>query len=79
MTRAPGFGDLFAAFPLRTLLLSVTPLVLALVQGVNGVLYGGNLVLVAGFAAVMVAFSVGTTRHQLSAFRVRALEDRFLD
>lgn len=71
--------ELFAAFPVRTSLLSVAPLVLAFVQGVNGVVYDVNPVFVAAFAAVMVAFSVGSTRHQLSAFRVRALEERFLD
>ncbi|MFB6136149.1 MAG: hypothetical protein ABEJ04_05275 [Halobacteriaceae archaeon] len=68
-------ADLFRAAPVRTALLSIAPLLLAVAQGVNALWHGVSLVYAAAFALVMVGFAVGTTRHALSAFRLRSLED----
>lgn len=77
--QSPEFLDLLSAFPARTSLLSIVPVLLALAVGVNGLWHGVNPGYVVAFGLAMAAYAVGSTRHQLSAFHVRSLEDRFFD
>jgi len=61
------------AFPVRTGLLTVAPVVLALAQLSNAVLHDGPVVVSAIFAVVLVATVVGLTRWQLATYHRRRL------
>jgi len=43
--------------------------VFALVQLVNGFVYGGSLPIIAAFAALTMAYSIQLTRYQVAVYR----------
>lgn len=57
------------AFPVRTGLFTVGPIVIALVQLANGFVHDVSLLATGSFAAVMVAYSVLVTRYHLATYR----------
>jgi len=69
---------MFRAFPRRTLVLSVVPVLVAVLQSVNVVVHDLPVLYGSGFALVLVTCSVVVTRQQLAAFRTRTLEDNWL-
>jgi hypothetical protein len=79
VTRRSAIVTLLYARPHRTLALSVVPLVLAVVQSANVVLFDMPAAYGVAFAVGMVACSVGLTRQQLASFRTESLEDDLFD
>ena len=75
----PSFVDMFRASPGRTFVLSVVPLFVAALLGVNVVVHGSHAQYVAVFVAAMVGYSAVVTRQHLASFRTRALEDRWTE
>jgi len=65
---------MFRAFPRRTLVLSVVPVLAAGLQSVNVVLNDLSLTYGAAFVLVMLAASVVVTRQELATFRRRTVE-----
>ncbi len=70
---------MFRAFPQRTLVLSVVPVLVAVLQSVNVVVHDLPVLYGSGFAVVLLGCSAVLTRQQLAAFRTRTLEDEWLD
>lgn len=73
----PSFARMCRAFPVRTGLFTVGPLVIGLAQLLNAVVHGSAVLPVAAVAAAMGAFSVLITSYHLSAFRRRRLTAAF--
>lgn len=71
--------DMFRALPIRSLVLSVIPAFVALLQGVNVAVNGLPLRYGVPFALTMLACSAAVTRQHLASFRTRTLEDRWMD
>lgn len=71
--------DLFVAHPVRSVVLSVGPLVLAAAQSVNAYVHGVTAPTIALFVLCMVAFAVLATRLSLAAFRTETLEAELFD
>jgi len=67
------FVRMASEFPVRTALFSFGPLVLAVLQLVNGHLHGIPIPYVGGFAALLIAFAVLITRYHLVTFRLTKL------
>ena len=65
---------MFRAFPRRTLVLSVIPVLVAVLQSVNVVVHDLPLAYGSAFALVMLAASAIVTRQELATFRRRTLE-----
>ena len=70
---------MFRASPGRTLVLSVVPLFVAALLGVNVLAHGYHVHYVAVFAIAMVAYSAVVTRQHLASFRTHAVEDRWME
>ena len=70
---ATSFLDMARAFPVRTVLLTVAPVVLALTQLCNAVLFGGPVVISTLFAVLLVGVVTQLTRWQLATFHRRRL------
>ena len=66
--------ELFYAAPVKSALLSIGPIALAVGQVLNGYLNGVSPVVSITFAVVMVAFAVVATRHHAAEHRLRRLE-----
>lgn len=66
--------DPFIDAPAGTLLLSVTPLALAVGQLANSYVNGLSPAVAVAFAAVMIAFAVAATRHHAAQLRLARLE-----
>jgi hypothetical protein len=62
--------------PVRTGLVAVVPVVLAVVQLLNGIFTELPLVVGAAFAVTMTAAAVVFTRHHLAQLQVEVLESR---
>jgi len=73
------FRRMVREFPVRTLIFTVGLPAFALVQVVNGVVYGGVLPLIGLFAFVTVAFSVQLTRYHVAAYRRNRLARRWVE
>lgn len=71
--------DLFVAYPVRSLALSVGPLILAAAQSVNAYVHGVTAPTIALFVLCMVAFAVLATRLSLATFRTETLEAELFD
>lgn len=71
--------DLFVAYPVRSVVLSVGPLVLAAAQGVNAFVHGVSLPAIGLFVLCMIAFAVLATRLSLATFRTETLEATMFD
>lgn len=78
-TDLPTLLDLFRAYPVRSAVLSVAPVVVATAQGVNAVVHGLRSPLVVVFVLGLLAFAFGATTHHLAAFRTESLEAEFAD
>ncbi|MFB6109086.1 MAG: hypothetical protein ABEJ82_09670 [Haloplanus sp.] len=65
---------LFRAYPGRSAVLSVMPVVLAGAQSVNAVVHEVTSPFVVAFVVGMLAFAAGATSHSLASFRTEALE-----
>ncbi|WP_232686573.1 hypothetical protein [Halobacterium zhouii] len=78
-TADPSVVDMFRALPVRSLVLSVIPAFIALLQGVNVAVNGLPLQYGAPFALMMLTCSAAATRQNLASFRTRTLEDRWMD
>ena len=65
---------MFRAFPRRTLVLSVVPVLVAVFQSMNVVVNDLPLAYGGAFALVMLTASAIVTRQQLATFRRRTLE-----
>jgi hypothetical protein len=70
---------MFRAFPRRTLVLSVVPVLVAVFHSVNVVVHDLPLAYGTAFAAVMLTASVVVTRQQLATFRRRTVEAAAFD
>lgn len=66
--------ELFRTAPVKSFLLAVGPLALALGQLANAAFTDLSPILAVGFAAVMVAFAVVATRHHAAELRLERLE-----
>jgi len=75
----PSFAEMFRASPSRTLVVSVVPVLVAVLQAMNVVVNDLPLVYGSSFALVMLAASVVVTRQQLATFRRRTLETGAFD
>lgn len=64
----------FLAAPVKSALLTLVPLALAVAQLLNGYVNGVSPAVTVGFAAVMVAFAVVATGHHAAQHRLRSLE-----
>lgn len=62
--------------PVRTGLVAVVPVVLAVVQLLNGIFTELPFVIGAAFAITMIAAAVVFTRHHLAQLQVELLESR---
>lgn len=60
-------------FPIRTGIFTFGLPVFALLQLLNGLVHGGSLVIIAGFAVLAVACSVLLTQYQLAIYRRKRL------
>ncbi|SEW19902.1 hypothetical protein SAMN04487945_2117 [Halobacterium jilantaiense] len=65
---------MFRAFPRRTLVLSVVPVLVAVFQSVNVVVNDLSLAYGSAFVLVMLAASVVVTRQELATFRRQTVE-----
>jgi hypothetical protein len=70
----PSFAEMFCAFPRRTLVLSIVPVLVAVFQSANVVVNNLPVTYGAAFATVMLAAAVVVTRRQLATFRRRTVE-----
>lgn len=75
----PTFVDMFVASPARTVVLSVVPVLVAVLLGANVFVHGLPTQYAAGFVFVILACSAAVTRQHLAAFRTHSLEDRWLE
>lgn len=66
--------ELFRTAPVKSFLLAVGPLVLAVGQLANAAFTDFSPVLAVGFATVMIAFAVAATRHHAAETRLERLE-----
>lgn len=67
--RLQSLAKLFRRAPIRTALLSAVPVLLAVIQVLNGYYFDAPLAVVAAFGAVMIGFAVVVTRYHISAMR----------
>ena len=67
--------ELFRATPVKSSLLALGPLALAVGQLGNSYLNGVSFAVSSPFAVVMVAFAVVAIRHHAAEHRLRRLED----
>ncbi|MHB9288066.1 hypothetical protein ACKVMT_13615 [Halobacteriales archaeon Cl-PHB] len=67
------FWEMARAFPVRTALLTVAPVVLAFAQLCNALVFGGPVLVSGLFAALLVAVVAQLTRWQLATFHRRRL------
>lgn len=75
----PKFTEMAREFPVRTAVFTLVPLVFAIVQFANSVLYDGAVLFTALFSAVVLGYAVLVTRYHLAAFhraRVSTLTSR---
>ncbi|AGB38498.1 hypothetical protein [Natronococcus occultus] len=72
--RRPSFHDLFRTEPVRSTLLAVGPIALAVGQLVNGYVNGLSPIVTLAFALVMIAFAAVATGHHAAQYRRRRLE-----
>ena len=72
--RTPSLVDLFLAAPMKSLLLSVGPILLAIGQLANSYVNGFSPTIAIGFTVVMVAFAVVATGHHAAEYRLSQLE-----
>ncbi|MFC6720736.1 hypothetical protein ACFQHN_24840 [Natrialbaceae archaeon GCM10025896] len=63
-------------FPVRTGIFTFGLPLFALLQLVNGIVYGGSIPLIGLFAAVMVAHSVQLTSYHMASYRREQLSPR---
>lgn len=70
----PSVNTLFRSAPVRTALVSLVPLVLAVGQLANSLVNDFPLVLSIAFAVTMLAFAVVATGHCAAEFRLQRLE-----
>jgi heme exporter protein D len=70
---------MFRAFPRRTLVLSVIPVLVAVLQSVNVLVNDVPLAYGMAFVAVMLAAAAVVTRRELATFRRRTLEGDAVD
>ena len=66
--------DLFLAAPVKSGLLSIGPLLLALGQLTNSYVNGFSPTIAIAFAVAMVVFAVVATGHHAAEYRLRRLE-----
>lgn len=69
----PSFARMCRAFPVRTSLFTLGPLLVGAAQLLNALVHGSALLPVAAVALVMCAFSVLITNYHLASFRRRRL------
>lgn len=69
-----GFSDLFRSTPVRSMLITLVPVLLALVQLTNSYVNGLAFSVSVPFAVVMVLFAVLLTQHHFAQFRRRRFE-----
>ncbi|AGN02413.1 hypothetical protein L593_12370 [Salinarchaeum sp. Harcht-Bsk1] len=62
--------------PVRTGLVAVVPVVLGIVQLLNGLFTNLSVLVGVAFAAMMIASAVVFTRHHLAQLRLEVLETR---
>lgn len=67
------YARMATAYPVRTAIFTVGPVVFALVQLVNGYFHGVSLPYVGVFVALLLAFSVHVNRYHLAVFRRRVV------
>ena len=66
-------------FPGRTGIFTFGLPVFALLQVINGIVYGGALPFIGLFAALMVAFSIQLTRYHVATYRREKLAQRWTE
>lgn len=71
--------DLFRAVPVRSTVLVVVPVLLAVVQLANSYVNELSPLVAGAFALVMVSYATVLTRYHLAQFRRRQLERKFDD
>jgi hypothetical protein len=63
-------------FPARTLIVTFGLPAFALLQLINGLVHGGSVAVIGGFAALTVALSVKLTQYHLAVYRRKTLSRR---
>jgi hypothetical protein len=63
------FIEMAYAFPIRTGVFTLVPLLFAVSQTINTYLYGGSLLYTAGFAAAVLAYAISVNQYHLAAFQ----------
>ncbi|WP_262178887.1 hypothetical protein [Haloarcula laminariae] len=64
-------------FPVRTGIFTIGLPLFALLQLVNGIVYGGSLPMIGLFAASLIAFSVQLTGYHVASYRRAELSQRW--
>lgn len=73
LTDVDAFFRMAREFPVRTGIFTFGLPVFAFLQLLNGVINGGSLAFIAGFAVLAVACSLLLTQYQLAVYRRRRL------
>ena len=68
------FREMLSAYPVRTGVLFLVPVVFAAVQGANVLVNGGSVPYVAASVLAVTAFAAYGTRLLLASFRTETLE-----
>lgn len=66
-------------FPVRTGIFTFGLPLFALLQVVNGIVYGGSIPLIGLFAALIVAYSVQLTNYHVASYRRQKLSKRWIE
>lgn len=72
------FADMASAFPVRTGLYTLGPLLFAVAQLANTYLHGGPVLFTAVFAVAILAFAVQLNRYYLAAYRRTTLVEEWI-
>ena len=76
---ADAFFRMAREFPARTGIFTFGLPAFALLQLINGVVFGGALAFIGLFAALTVAFSIQLTRYHVAAYRREKLAQRWTE
>jgi hypothetical protein len=66
-------------FPVRTGIFTVGLPLFALLQLINGIVYGGSVLLIGLFAALIVAYSVQLTNYHVASYRRQKLSQQWIE
>lgn len=70
------FLEMVRAYPVRTLIFTFGLPIFALVQLLNGYVNEAQVGIIAGFALLVLAYTVTLTRYQLAVYRRRLLTNQ---